>query len=797
MSPGSHRVRADVQRVILFGILFAATFAALPAESPAQFSGSWNQLTVPGTPAPSGRKAAAAAYDSQRHRLIVFGGYPKYPNDVGTADQYFDDVWALDLATNLWTQLAPTGTPPAPRTGASAIYDSSHDRLIVFGGGNGGSQYNQVWQLSLAGTPVWTLLTPSGTPPAPRSYHMAVFDAERQRMILFGGYSYNGTSFGDTWELSLSGAPAWSAMSFAISPSARFRAGMAMDPGRDRLILYGGWGGINRSDTWTLSLEGTPQWTPITTTHLPPGRSEVSLAYDAANDRMVSFGGNNGQPQSDTWILLLSGAGAPDWMNAASSDPPSPRYGHSSIYDPVAERVVIFGGFTAPNSGWGEHSRQSWALNDGPNAWTLLNDPGELPSLRARNHTVVRDPIANRFISFGGERPQGPQGWLSNQLHSFDTVTNQWVPISAQGPSPTPRYAHRAVWDHIRDRMLVFGGWDSAYLGELWEYRRRPIPAWTQLFTNGAQPAGRMAHGMVFDVARDRLVIFGGTEGQSGVLVPMGDVWTLPLSGPGAMTWHLESPTGTPPSPRWGHVMVMDGDRDRALVFGGEEYSTETTNDLFALDLASDPPAWSLLESAAPPPPTRQLHAGVIDPERDWLVIFGGFTADPPSRFLNDTWIYPLSGPLGGWHEKPQSFPLPSARNAVAAIDDPVAHRTFISGGYDTSYPGDNWYLTWDTITNEVPITVPTAHRLELAGSWPNPVTSDRFAIAFSLSRKGDARLELMDIAGRRVLRRDLAALDPGQHRISFEAGGLQPGVYIVRLEAEGRAFTARTMIIR
>ena len=31
---------------------------------------------------PSERRAAGAAYDSQRHRMIVFGGYPTYLNDV-------------------------------------------------------------------------------------------------------------------------------------------------------------------------------------------------------------------------------------------------------------------------------------------------------------------------------------------------------------------------------------------------------------------------------------------------------------------------------------------------------------------------------------------------------------------------------------------------------------------------------------------------------------------------------------------------------------------------------------------
>ena len=67
---------------------------------------------------------------------------------------------------------------------------NAHAEDIVIGG-DGGFFLNDVWALSLA-NPAWTTLTPSGTPPHGRMSHSAVYDAIRDRMIVFGGYSSAG-----------------------------------------------------------------------------------------------------------------------------------------------------------------------------------------------------------------------------------------------------------------------------------------------------------------------------------------------------------------------------------------------------------------------------------------------------------------------------------------------------------------------------------------------------------------------------------------------------------------------------
>ena len=97
------------------------------------------------------------------------------------------DVWALSLAGSpAWTQLAAEGTPPGGRYFHTAIYDPVRDRMVVFGGYDG-LPLNDVWTLSLAGSPGWMHLTPAGTPPTARWANTAIYDPVRDRKEEIGG----------------------------------------------------------------------------------------------------------------------------------------------------------------------------------------------------------------------------------------------------------------------------------------------------------------------------------------------------------------------------------------------------------------------------------------------------------------------------------------------------------------------------------------------------------------------------------------------------------------------------------
>ena len=137
----------------------------------------WTRL-VPEGPAPTTLLNYTAIHDDARQRMIVFNGSG-------------DGIWALSLTgTPTWTQLTPTGTAPPTRSGHTAIYDGANQRMLIFGGNSGQTDLNDVWALSLDDSLTWTHLSPVGPHPSARTRHTAIFDSLHQRMIVFGGEYY-------------------------------------------------------------------------------------------------------------------------------------------------------------------------------------------------------------------------------------------------------------------------------------------------------------------------------------------------------------------------------------------------------------------------------------------------------------------------------------------------------------------------------------------------------------------------------------------------------------------------------
>src|SRR5262245_29589831 len=212
----------------------------------------WHQMLVGGTP-PSARDGHTAVYDPVHDRMVVFGGFDT---------DYRNDVWALSFAgAPTWLQILPAGSPPAPRVGHAAVYDPVRQRMIVIGGDNNGIYNNEVWELTLSGEPAWNQLTVQGSP-NPRAYHSAIYDPDGDRIVMFGGNDAVTGVTRETWVLSLAGTPTWSLMApSGPLPFARRKHGAVHDPVGHRMLLFGGEAGDSFEDTWSLTLGAIPAWT--------------------------------------------------------------------------------------------------------------------------------------------------------------------------------------------------------------------------------------------------------------------------------------------------------------------------------------------------------------------------------------------------------------------------------------------------------------------------------------------------------------------------------------------------------
>ena len=94
--------------------------------------------------------------------------------------------------------------------------------------------------------------------------------------------------------------------------------------------------------------------------------------------------------------------------------------------------------------------------------------------------------------------------------------------------------------------------------------------------------------------------------------------------------------------------------------------------------------------------------------------------------------------------------------------------------------------------------TPPTAPAFALDAVSPNPCAGPGLVVHFALPSSAPARLELLDIGGRRVASLDAGAMGAGRHAADLLAGASpRAGLYFVRLAQGGERRTARVVLVR
>ena len=324
-----------------------------------------------------------------------------------------------------WLKTSPSGTLPTPfHSGTSVLFDPNTNSLIGFGGTTipTSDATGEVWILSgangLNANPSWKTLQPTGNGPA-RYSHSAVYDPGSNRLIVFGGIgpSYPHTN-NDVWILTnangTGGTPSWVQVTPVGSPPvARFGAGVAYDSATNRMIVVGGsiWAASGTyysetNETWILTnangTEPTPStWISVTPTgSLPPGRSYPSVAYDAASNRLILFGGYvSFTPEgtlvsttfNDTWVLTNANgvSGPAAWIqltNDGASSSPAQRSSSMVAYNATSNTLTIGLGANCSGSPTScPNLSDAWSMKNanglgGPSSWTQLAPTGGPPN---------------------------------------------------------------------------------------------------------------------------------------------------------------------------------------------------------------------------------------------------------------------------------------------------------------------------------------------------------------------------------------------------------------------------------
>ena len=487
----------------------------------------WRNITPAGADVPVGRFSPELAYDSARGLTILFGGSNSLFQPLG-------DTWAYDGES--WRDVTPAAAnrSPPPRSGHAMAFDSRRGVIVLFGGQTQGGRQNDTWEWN--GTQ-WTNVTPPGTSPSPRNVAQMVYDSNRDVMVLYGGSAPS--SLSDVWEWD--GAAWTQALPSGAGPAADpFNEQLVYDSVRGRTLL------LNQNlEIWAYDGNG---WQDVSALSLyrndnPPSQEEVQqMAYDTLRRRMVLV-------DSDSSSAVYERIGT-RWTRIAVSV--GPLFQSSTVdlapftlvYDPTRRRTVAVGRRSTATRTW-EWSGTTWSDR------TL----GTTPVART-GHTTAYDVAQRRLILFGGSSA------LSNDTFAdtweWNGSTRSW---QLGGSGPGARRAHAMAYDAVRDRTILFGGQDAD--ARTWAYDGS---RWADVTPPRQSPDVRQGHTMAYHSDRGTILMFGGRELSFGS-GRFNDLWEWT-----GTSWRDATPSelGPAPAQRFGHAWAYDSTRRKMVLYGGE-----------------------------------------------------------------------------------------------------------------------------------------------------------------------------------------------------------------------------------
>jgi hypothetical protein len=299
-----------VGAVILFG---GCSLTSCPTNDTWRFTGGhWANVTS--GPAPTARWRAMLGFDPAIGALVLFGG-------CSNTTCQLNDTW--EYRGGNWTNVTSGPAPPG-RSEGSLVYDYNDSALYLFGGcvnsPNGSSGIgcadNLLWLFHPNGSWSPVTLTHGSPIPAPRSQAAVASDPSVGGLLLEGGEQFNVThsvdvGFNDTWSFSNG---SWKNLTSGPAPVPCCALAGGWDNATSSVILFSGIASppssATYSATWSFSA-GT--WTNVSPSVSPPARELAAAAYDAADQELLVFGGENASNPAlaDSWVYRLAAFPSP------------------------------------------------------------------------------------------------------------------------------------------------------------------------------------------------------------------------------------------------------------------------------------------------------------------------------------------------------------------------------------------------------------------------------------------------------------------------------------------------------
>ena len=311
----------------------------------------------------------------------------------------------------------------------------------------------------------------------------------------------------------------------------------------------------------------------------PSARFGYGLVYDESVKKIVLFGGGYQDSSSytyygDTWIYDPNNN---LWTEIFPPTSPSARSSHSMVYDPINQKIILFGGVNLTDN-W---LSDTWVFDYRTYLWTQVF-PDNIPPIRGSS-SIFYDALAQKVIIFGGYRDSG--GNLDDTW-SYDYTTNNWTNLN---PSikPPGRYGAPMVYDPINQRGIMFGGRTSTITDDMWVYYYLNN-SWTEIDMI-TKPVNRYWEGLVYDKSIQKVILFGGRN-ACGIGEALDDTWEY---DPSNNQWTELSPS-TNPTHRFDFSLVYMPESQRTIAFGGFRFPDNCFGDMWSYDYSTN--NWNLLK---------------------------------------------------------------------------------------------------------------------------------------------------------------------------------------------------------
>ena len=641
-------------------VLFGGDYKTAALGETWEWDGSTWKLTDGSGPLP--RTSHGMAYDAARGEVVLFGG----TNSAGCgegAGSYCAYTWTWD--GNEWHNVATTG--PSARAQHVMAYDSIRHRVVLFGGGASNVASRETWEWN--GT-AWTRVSTTG-PSARMDAGMAfdptrsgvvLFGGKTTSGVCDGG----ATAYcGVTWVWN---GTAWASLTTTGTIVARANLGMAFDESRGQIVVMGGsvasGGNCNEGETYTencgdvWALNGTT-WQAVVTAGVV-GRQSPALVYDAMSKKLLVFGGEvagtlpgpncqegalDAQVCGNTW--LLDGT---TWRRPLLT--PHLRSEGGMAYDIYRKAALLFGGYAAADCGEGADSYgaamycdDTW-MWDGV-AWTVAATTGP----RGRHGPALAYFDAGsrpRVFMFGGlndvvscNEPAGNTlGWCGGSLWLWYDASNYWYEAATVGTAPARRRGAAAASFGTSGPTgaLMFGGYNEIpWCSEpttITDYRCGYTWYVTWSTADGAyrwsrpavtEPVQRFVSAMAYKSDAPRVAVMFGGDLQAHSIADV-EEWN-------GTTWNLRWDEAQPT--RFGrdhHAMAYDSARQATVLFGGNNTSDDGVSSCESTGSGNCPGLWEWDGTAwtnrtvSGGPRRRQGHMMAFDTTRERTVLFGGMS---------------------------------------------------------------------------------------------------------------------------------------------------------------------------